>query len=194
MPRPREFDVDAALDRAMQVFWAKGYESTSLDDLCEATGLGRSSLYAAFGDKHGLYLRALERYEEGSAARINEALTRSVPVREAIAAFVGHLIDEIVAGPGRRGCFIGNCAAELARDDREAAARVRRSLQRIEAAFRDALGRAKARGELAPYADVVALARFLTAGIQGLRLVGKATPDRAALRDVAGVMLRCLGE
>jgi TetR/AcrR family transcriptional repressor of nem operon len=192
MARPREFDVDAALERAMQVFWAKGYESTSLDDLCEATGLGRSSLYAAFGDKHGLYLRALDHYEEGSAARINEALTRPVPVREAIAGFVDRLIDDIVAGPGRRGCFIGNCAAELARHDRDAAARVRRSLQRIEAAFRDALGRAKARGELAPYADVVALARFLTAGIQGLRLVGKATPDRAALRDVARVMLRCL--
>jgi len=79
MARPREFDVDAALERAMQVFWAKGYESTSLDDLCEATGLGRSSLYAAFGDKHGLCLRALDRYEEGSAARINDALTRPVP-------------------------------------------------------------------------------------------------------------------
>jgi TetR/AcrR family transcriptional repressor of nem operon len=192
MPRPREFEVDAALERAMQVFWAKGYESTSLDDLCEATGLGRSSLYAAFGDKHALYLRALDRYEEGSAARLNDALTRPVPVREAIAGFVDRLIDEIVAGPGRRGCFIGNCAAELARDDREAAARVRRSLQRIEAAFRDALGRAKARGELAPYADVVALARFFTAGIQGLRLVGKASPDRAVLRDVAAVMQRCL--
>ncbi|MGH8695382.1 MAG: TetR family transcriptional regulator C-terminal domain-containing protein, partial [Burkholderiales bacterium] len=125
-------------------------------------------------------------------ARINDALTRPVPVREAIAVFIDRLIDEIVAGPGRRGCFIGNCAAELARDDGEAAARVHRSLQRIETAFRDALGRAKARGELAPAADVVALARFLTAGIQGLRLVGKATPDRAALRDVAGVMLRCL--
>jgi TetR/AcrR family transcriptional repressor of nem operon len=192
MARPREFDVDAALERAMQVFWAKGYESTSLDDLCEATRLGRSSLYAAFGDKHRLYLRALDRYEEGSAARINDALTRPVPVRDAIAGFIHHLIDEIVAGTGRRGCFIGNCAAELARDDREAATRVRRSLARIEAAFRDALRRAKLRGEIAPTADVVALARFLTAGIQGLRLVGKATPDRAALEDVAAVMLRCL--
>jgi len=192
MARPREFDVDAALERAMQVFWAKGYESTSLDDLCAATGLGRSSLYAAFGDKHGLYLRALDRYEEGSAVRINDALTRPVPVREAIAGFVHHLIDEIVAGPGRRGCFIGNCAAELARDDREAAARVRRSLERIETAFRDALRRAKARGEIAPSADVGALARFFTAGIQGLRLVGKANPDRAALDDIAGVMLRAL--
>ena len=192
MGRPREFDVDAALDRALQVMWAKGYESASLDDLCDATGLGRSSLYAAFGDKRALYLRALERYEEAAAQRVNDALARPVPVRESIAAFLGRLIDDIVAGPGRRGCFIGNCAAELARGDREAAAHVRRSHGRIETAFRDALARAQARGEIEAEADPRALARFLTSGIQGLRLVGKANPDRAVLDDIAAVMLRCL--
>lgn len=193
MARPREFDVDAAIERAMQVFWAKGYESTSLDDLCKATGIGRSSLYAAFGDKHSLYLRALDRYEEGTAARVATALARPLPFQDAIAAFVSDVIDEIVAGPGRRGCFIGNCAVELARQDRRTAARVRRSLERIQAAFRDALARARTRGEIAARADIDALARFLTAGMQGLRVVGKANADRAALDDVAAVMLRCIG-
>jgi TetR/AcrR family transcriptional repressor of nem operon len=192
MGRPREFDVDAALDRALGVMWAKGYESASLDDLCAATGLGRSSLYAAFGDKRALYLRALGRYEEGAARRINDALAQGRPVREAIGGFIGRLIDDIVAGPGRRGCFIGNCAAELARGDRETAGHVRRSLARIETAFHDALARAQARGEVGAAEDPRALARFLTAGIQGLRLVGKANPDRAVLDDVAQVMLRCL--
>jgi len=192
MARPREFDVDTALERAMQAFWAKGYESTSLDDLCEATGLGRSSLYAAFGDKHELYLRALGRYEDGAAERIAAALAPPVPVRKAIAAFVNRLIEDIVAGPGRRGCFIGNCAAELARADRSAANRVRRSLERVEAAFHDALARAKAEGEIDASADVDALARFLTAGIQGLRLVGKAKPERKVLDVIAATMLRCL--
>lgn len=193
MARPREFDVDAALERAMQAFWAKGYEATSLEDLCEATGLGRSSLYAAFGDKRELYLRALGRYEDGAAERIAAALARPLPVRKAIAAFVDRLIEDIVAGPGRRGCFIGNCAAELARADRSAATRVRKSLERVEAAFRDALARAKAEGDIAASADVAALARFLTAGIQGLRLVGKAKPERGVLDDIAATMLRCLG-
>lgn len=192
MGRPREFDVDAALDRAMQVFWAKGYESASLDDLCEATGLARSSLYGAFGDKHALFLRALARYEDAAATRLRTALARPLPLRESLAAFLSRLIDDIVAGPGRRGCFIGNSAAELARGDREGCAQVRRSLGRVEATFRAALARAKERGELSPDADPAALARFLTAGIQGLRLVGKANPDRAALDDVAAVMLRCL--
>lgn len=177
----------------MQAFWARGYEATSLDDLCEVTGLSRSSLYAAFGDKHALYLRALEQYEEMGLARIATALARP-PIRDAIAAFVDRIIDDIVAGPGRRGCFIGNCAAELARQDRVAGARVRRSLDRVEATFRAALAGASERGELAPAMDVNALARFLVAGIQGLRLIGKANPDRATLEDIKSVMLRCFDQ
>ena len=192
MARPREFDSEVVLERAMQAFWAKGYRATSLDQLCEATGLSRSSLYAAFGGKRALLHRSLDRYEEQGAARIAAALARPGPVRDAIAGFVNDLIDRIVEGPGRRGCFIGNCAAELARNDRVTATRIRRSLARVEGLFRDALTRAKARGELPRTADVGSLARFLVSGIQGLRLVGKANPDRATLRGIAEVMLRCL--
>jgi TetR/AcrR family transcriptional repressor of nem operon len=190
--RPREFDDNTVLERAMQAFWAKGFKATTLDDLCTATGLSRSSLYAAFGGKRALLHRSLERYEEQGIARIAAVLARPVPVRDAFAAFITDLIESIVAGPGRRGCFIGNCAAELARQDQATAVRVRRSLERIEATFRDALMRAQARGEVAASADIGVLARFLVSGIQGLRLVGKAKPDRAALEDIKIVMLRCL--
>jgi TetR/AcrR family transcriptional repressor of nem operon len=186
MARPREFDVDDALERATRVFWTNGFEHTSVDDLCAATGLGRSSLYAAFGDKRALYLRALARYEERSVARITKAFEGKSP-RQGLEAFLASLIDDIAAGPGRSGCFIGNCAAELARLDRAAAAHVRASLERLEAAFRQVL-----ETHLVP--DAGARARFLTAGVQGLRLVGKANPQRAALEDVARVMLSCLEE
>jgi TetR/AcrR family transcriptional repressor of nem operon len=192
MARPREFDTDTALERAMQAFWAKGYKATSLDELCAATGLSRSSLYAAFGGKRALLHRSLGRYQQQAAARVAAALSRPGPVRAAIAAFVDDLIEGIVSGPGRRGCFIGNCAAELARGDRVTAARVRRALEGIEGLFRDALARGQASGEIAAAADVDELARYLVAGIQGLRLVGKANPDRAALESIAAVMLRAL--
>ncbi len=192
MARPREFEVQTVLDRAMKVFWAKGYESTSLDDLCEATGLGRSSLYAAFGDKHELYLTTLRHYEDEAVVRITAALAGPHTIRESIAMLLGRMTDDIVAGPGRRGCFIGNCAGELARNDPNASAHVRRALDRIESVFRDALSRAQARGEIAESADVNALARFLTASFQGLRLIGKARPERAVLDDIAAVMLRCI--
>ena len=192
MARPREFDAEAVVDRAMQVFWAKGYEAASLDDLCEGTGLNRSSLYAAFGDKHALFLQTIERYGDRAVTRVAAALSRPLHIREALAAFLAEMIDQIVAGPGRSGCFIGNCAAEVARHDRAAAVTVRRNLTRVEATFRDALVRATTRGELPPHADVKTLARFLVAGTQGLRLVGKTGAGRDVLEDVAGVMLRCL--
>jgi TetR/AcrR family transcriptional repressor of nem operon len=193
MARPREFDADNVIERAMQVFWAKGYEATSLDDLCEATGLSRSSLYGTFGDKRDLLLRSLDRYSERGTARIAATLEKA-PLREGLADLLHEFIDQIVAGPGRRGCFIGNCAAELARHDREAMARVRACLARSETIFRAALDRAKARGEISSTADVEALARFLTSSFQGLRLVGKVRADRAALKDIAMVLLRCLDQ
>jgi TetR/AcrR family transcriptional repressor of nem operon len=192
MARPREFNADVALDRAMALFWNKGYEATSLDDLCEATGLSRSSLYATFGSKRGLLLRSVDRYVEQRTPNIAAILAKPLPIREAIAELVRQFIDQIVSGPGRRGCFLGNCAAELPRHDREALARVRQGLESAEATFRDALARAKARGELSSGTDVDALARFFMATFQGLRLVGKVNPNRAVLEDIASTMLRCL--
>jgi TetR/AcrR family transcriptional repressor of nem operon len=194
MARPRKFDVDAALERAMQVFWTKGYEAASLDDLCDATRLSRSSLYAAFGDKRNLLLQSLSRYVDNGSERIAKTLVCKAPFRAALQDFLDQFIDAIIAGPGRRGCFIGNCAAEMPRHDRAAMAQIRDALARNEGYFRAAIEAAAARGELAPGTDTVALARFLTASIQGLRLVGKANPDRAALEDIAAVMLRCLDQ
>jgi TetR/AcrR family transcriptional repressor of nem operon len=193
MARVREFDVDVALERAMSLFWTRGYEATSLDDLCAATGLSRSSLYATFGSKRDLLLRTVDRYAAQRGPSIAATLARPLSVREAFAALAREFIDQIVAGAGRRGCFLGNCAAELPRHDRAAIARIRQGLACTETVFRDALARGQARGELSNTADVGALARFLTAGFQGLRLVGKVNPDRAVLEDIARTMLRCLG-
>ena len=192
MGRPREFDFNDTLERAMQTFWAKGYEATSLDDLCAATGLGRSSLYAAFGDKQSLYLSALARYETAAVGRITAALAGSKSPLEGIATFIDRIIEDIVTGPGRRGCFIGNCVAELARQNRTVASHVRQSMDRIQNTFRTALAQARRAGQLSKHADIDALAAFLMSGIQGLRLLGKANPDRAVLKNIATVMLRCI--
>ena len=143
MARPREFDADTALDRAMEVFWSKGYEATSLDDLCEVTGLSRSSLYATFGSKRNLLLRSVDRYVEQRNPRIAAILAQPVPIRDAFATLARQFIDQIVSGTGRRGCFLGNCAAELQRSDRAALARVRQGLESTEATFRQALAQAR---------------------------------------------------
>lgn len=192
MARPREFDIETALDRATDLFWRQGYGATSLDDLCEVTGLSRSSFYGTFGSKHELLLRSIDRYIQQRSPFMTEIFTGPGSVRQAFASLARQFIDQIVAGPGRRGCFLGNCAAELPRSDREALARVRLGLDTTAATFRSALERAKENGELSPGADVGALALFLTTGFQGLRLVGKANPERAVLEKVATTMLRCL--
>jgi TetR/AcrR family transcriptional repressor of nem operon len=194
MARPREFDVDAALDQAMDIFWNKGYEATSLDDLCEVTGLSRSSLYATFGSKRNLLLQTVGRYAEQRTPNIAAVLAQPIPVRDGFASLARQFIDQIVAGPGRRGCYLGNCAAELPRNDRAALTQVRLGLEGTEIAFRDALARAKAHGELPADADLDALARFLTAAFQGLRLIGKVNPNRTVLEDIAKTMLQCLGQ
>jgi len=192
VPRPREFNVDAALNRALDAFWSKGYEATSVDDLCAITGLSRSSLYSTFGSKRDLLLRSVDRYVERRTPDIAAILAQPMPVREALATLARQFIEQIVSGPGRRGCFLGNCAAELPRGDRAALARVRQGLAQTEATFRAALMRAVACGELPSDVDIRALARFLTAGFQGLRLIGKVNPGRAVLEDVARTMLQCL--
>ncbi len=184
MARPREFDPEQVLERATRAFWAHGFEHTSLDDLCAATALNRSSLYAAFGDKRALYLKSLARYEQGSIERIRRAFAGRSP-RAGLKVFLDGLVDAIVAGPGRRGCFIGNCAAEMAHLDQAAAARVRQSLERIEESFHAAFANGGVR-------DARARARCITAAVQGLRLYGKANPERKALEDVAGLLLHSL--
>jgi TetR/AcrR family transcriptional repressor of nem operon len=192
MARPREFDLDDVIDQAMHVFWAKGFHATSLDDICAATRLNRSSLYSVFNDKRALFLRTIDRYGEREAARVVEALSRPVTVDIAITTFFAELVEQMVAGRGRRGCLIGNAAVEVAVHDDEIGTSVSRNLDRVEAAFRHALTRAKTRSELSEQADVGALARFFVAGTQGLRLIGKTTSNRQALEDIAGQIVRAL--
>jgi TetR/AcrR family transcriptional repressor of nem operon len=192
MARPREFDPDEALEGAMQLFWSRGLTGTSMDELCTATGLSRSSIYACFGDKRELFLRCVDRYAERGTDRFEALRSGSVPVRVAMAELLFDLIDRIVSGTGNRGCLLGNSAAELAPTDAVAMGRVRAGLERVEAVVRDGLERARDAGEIAAGTDVDELAKFFVVGMQGMRLVGKARPDRDALNAVAETMLRVL--
>lgn len=185
MPRPREFDTDTVLSGAMETFWSKGYEATSVDDLCAAMNLSRSSLYQAFGSKPELLYAVLDHYAIQSAERVRQRIASTRPVGRAVSEFLSDFIKDAVTDTGRRGCLLGNCAAELGTSDPEASRRVSAGLDRIQEVFEMAFTRAKRRGELTSSADPKALARFLTASVQGLRLMAKANPDREALDDIA---------
>jgi len=189
MARPREYHPGAVLDRAVEAFWARGYGATSVDDLVTATGLHRGSLYAAFGDKRGLFLAALDRYAATIVPHWLAVLRRQGPALEAVRSFFDMVTDYAAADTRRRGCLLANTAVELAPRDSEVSRRVAAHLGRIEDALAEALVRARAAGEIDPAADPRALARFLLCAMEGLLVLGKLAPGRAALGEMAAQAL-----
>ncbi|PSK98943.1 TetR family transcriptional regulator [Murinocardiopsis flavida] len=191
MARSKEFDPDAALHRAMGLFWEKGYEATSMADLVEHLGIGRASIYATFGGKSELYLRAYDRYLE-NGTDIAGPLGRADPVLPAVRALVERFAHESAHDTARRGCFVVNTAVELAPHDARLARRVEANWDAIESALALALERARDRGELAADKDPRALARFLLTVMQGMRVIGKSSTDPARLHDTAAQALSVL--
>jgi TetR/AcrR family transcriptional repressor of nem operon len=191
--RTKEFDPDAALQSALELFWQRGYEATSMADLVEHLGIGRASIYATFGNKHDLYLKALDRYGETHDPVLLHELSQPGPVLPAVRAVVRRFAAEAADEVGRlKGCFVVNTAAELGPHDTAAARRVELSWQHIEMPLHSALVRAQAQGELPEDRDPRALARMLLVLMQGLRVVGKASTDPARVRDAAEQALALL--
>ena len=159
--RPREFDMDAAVERAMGVFWSCGYHGTSLPDLLEATNLSRVSLYTAFGDKHGLFLRALDRYIDDALARLDTELD---PQKDALAGLrtcLAGYVDRTSGIAGKRGCLVVATAMELAAHDTEVEQRIRRFFKTMETRLAETLARAQAAGQLADGVEPATAARLL---------------------------------
>ncbi|MFH8972538.1 TetR/AcrR family transcriptional regulator [Streptomyces sp. NPDC017890] len=193
MARTKEFDPDAALRAALELFWRRGYEATSMSDLVEHLGIGRASIYATFGNKHELFLKALERYEQGLLPQLLEELARPGPALPGVRSLVRRYAVEAAAEDLReRGCFVTNTAAELAPHDPVAARRVERNWDQLETVLHSTLVRARTQGELPADRDPLALARMLLVLLQGLRVVGKASPDPARVRDAAEQALALL--
>lgn len=190
--RTKEFDPEVALDSALQLFWQRGYESTSMADLVAHLGIARSSIYAEFGNKRELYFTALDRYLESRNPDPVELLSQPGPALPAVRALVEQYVHEVTNDELRRGCFVLNTAMELVSGDLVAARRVEAAWNVLETALATALIRARAQGELAAAADPRALARFLLVVLQGLKVVGKGAPDPDRIRDAAEHALRLL--
>lgn len=193
MARPKEFDPDEALDKAMHVFWHKGYEATSMEDLLSAMDINRGSLYATFGDKRALFLKAMDRYCAGGGvgSRIS-ILTQPGPALPLIRRFIGAMLEFGLSDPQRRGCLITNTVMELAPHEKDIARKVSGRLQMAEEAFFTLLTRAKHEGELAQEKDPRALARFLTTMMQGTIVMIKAGIPADQVRQTADTALSIL--
>jgi TetR/AcrR family transcriptional repressor of nem operon len=192
VPRPRQFEREDVVQKALEIFWRQGYQATSVQDLVAATGLNRGSLYDTFGDKHGLFLEVVEYYRSHVTARRLAKLEEPGPAREKIATFFKEVV-EFSLGEGRLlGCLMTNSAIELAPHDRDTRLAVAANMGAMEAAFRRVLTRAKRDGELAADKSPTDLARFLTATANGLRVMAKVSPDRTTLRSVVRIALEAL--
>jgi TetR/AcrR family transcriptional repressor of nem operon len=192
MARHKEFNRDEALHKAMEVFWSRGYGAASIQDLVKNMGINRQSLYDTFGDKHALYLQALDRYSEVEGRRIFELLEQPGSVKKALRQLFEGVVEGSLCEGQRRGCFMGNAMSELAGRCQETAARTCSSMAAAEGAFYRALLRGKQGGELKGVRDPRAVARFLYSSLQGLILMSKATQDRKTLEDVVKVTLSVL--
>jgi AcrR family transcriptional regulator len=191
--RPREFDTDQALDRALEVFWRKGYEGTTLADLTEAMGINRPSLYAAFGNKEELFRKVLDRYAEGPASCVREALGEP-NARGVAARLLSGGIDLVTDRRKPRGCLMVQGALACG----EAAESIRKELlaRRLagEAAIRKRFEHARSDGDLPVDSNPADLARYIMAVMQGIAVQAASGASRAELRRVAALALRAWDE
>lgn len=192
MGRPKEFNQEEALDKAMKVFWQQGYEATSVQDLVEHMGINRGTLYTNFGLKHELFLAAIDRYIDIMVVQRLTALDKPGSVKKAIKALFKGLVQSAVGKDYGMGCFVTNSATELLPHDPEVCTRIANSLLLVEKAFIKAIIRGQANGEIAWDKDPRALARYLTSSIQGLRVMSKTAPTRAKMQDVVKLTLSIL--
>ncbi|NDZ73499.1 TetR/AcrR family transcriptional regulator [Streptomyces sp. SID10362] len=191
MARTREFDTEAAVSRAMELFWTRGYEATSVRDLTQHLGIGQGSLYAAFGDKDGLYRAALEHYRTTLAAAALRSLEEGADARAAIRTLLTERIRIAVENDGR-GCLAVNAVCERLPQD----AATRRTVREMQEASREVLVEvlrtAMERGEIAARHDPDAVAAFLITFLNGLLVSSKITPDARSLEPLAELALTVL--
>lgn len=193
MARPREFDEEAVLDIAREQFWAKGYAGTSMDAIAAASGLGKGSLYGAFGGKQQLFLRIFDTY----CSRVADAMSSGPrgPDSQAYGRLCAHIREaaaRVAADTSHRGCLLAKGAAELSEHDPDVAARSRRTLERIAAAFAEDIRAAQRHGDLDPAADSDRLATLVVAVLRGIEALGKAAIEADQLEGVAETAIALL--
>ncbi|MEV6071730.1 TetR/AcrR family transcriptional regulator [Nocardia sp. NPDC052001] len=191
MGRPRNFEADTVVERAMETFWTNGYANTSPAQLAEATGLGKGSLYNAFGSKRELFDRALELYTRRGTALITEILDRPGNTRDRITAWLRFVVDSDLAQQHRRGCLVANTTLELAGQDERAARAVDAAQRHMVEALTARIDQGRRDGDVRADIDPREYAEFIQNTVAGLRITAM-TADAATLYRIIDTALRTL--
>jgi len=192
MARPKEFNETTVLDAAVQCFWARGYEATSVRELAASMGIAGASLYNAFGDKSSLYRRALDRYVDQSFQDRVRRFENHLPPREAIGAFFDEIVMRSLTDQGRKGCMLVNAALEMPVHDPTTRAAITEVVNQIEAFFRRRVAAGQADGTIVSTETPEDLARLLLAALMGIRVLARVRPERELLEGIVGPVMNLL--
>ncbi|WP_245863955.1 TetR/AcrR family transcriptional regulator [Paenibacillus donghaensis] len=189
LARTKEFEVNEVLDKAIQLFWMQGYEKTSMQDLVDFMGIHRRSIYDTFGDKHVLYMKALQRYESTQYKKMRFLVEKQEPVRELIRQF----LESSMRKEGEpQGCFIVNSGVELGVLDPEVASLVENSYSKTEKLLYDLVQTGQQRGELRASLEPQAISHYLMNAWLGLRTMVKTATDQGKLTSIIHTILNTL--
>jgi TetR/AcrR family transcriptional repressor of nem operon len=195
MARPREFDEDQALDRAMDVFWRKGYQGTSTDDLMEAMGIGRGSFYNTFGSKRDVYLRTLDRYlellREGGPYRL---LIEMEPGADALRALTKSYLESVASHTGAHGCYFVHVAKEHRGEDPEVRQAIRKGITQMKVIMADHIRAAQEEGVLPSHLDPDRAALMIMAIAWGSHVLIEAGASKDDVMDMAGMLFELQGD
>ncbi len=180
MARPREFCVNKALERALDAFWVNGYEATSVCDLMEAMDLQKGSLYKAFGDKHSLYMSALEQYIRQSREFDQQTLEDAATPKEAVTKWLNRDIKKKRNDSMKRGCFVVNALTELAYKDEQVAAAIKNHISDMISLLTKTIQQGQEEGEFRSDVSASGIAQILVTHLFGLATLGKAVTSKAA--------------
>ncbi|ATF13772.1 TetR/AcrR family transcriptional regulator [Brevibacillus sp. HB1.4B] len=192
MVRPREFNEEQALHAAMELFWEKGYEATSLSDLTAKMGIQRPSLYAAFGDKKELFEATLRKYNQSHASYVRARLQSVPSVKESFRAFFAGIVAEGYEEGPSRGCFCLNVMVELAPHDAKFEELTREHQMYLAAIFQEIIEQGVRSGELGNHVRAKALAQTLVVSMIGLTTLMKSRPDRTFADNAVATIIAFL--
>lgn len=191
MARPKKYKYEAVLEKAMDLFWAKGYNGTSVQDLVDSLKLSKASMYEAFTDKHGLFMATLVNYEK--RLKNNLQLLHEIPSpKAALALSFESIIAEVTDSRHRRGGYLTNTAIELAPHDKEVEQWVNSCMAAIEETYKSLLQKAVEKGEIAASIDIENTAYFFTNTLQGIMVYSKVKQDKVKLQAIVVEALKVL--
>jgi TetR/AcrR family transcriptional repressor of nem operon len=192
MARTKDFDESEVLNKAMNIFWLKGYNATSMQDLIDGLGISRSSLYDTYQDKHTLYLKALQSYQCANSGNFTEIINGSLPAKETVKRLLLYVVDNLLNDESKKGCFMVNAEVEVGLHDKEVSNMIQKNDQYVEDAFYAVIKKGQDSGEITNPQDARALARFIFNTIKGIQVTAKSICERSVFDDIINLTVSVL--